>query len=163
MDAYTAIRTKRDTRAYQARPLSDAAVDRILQAGRMTGSSKNSQPWGFVTVRDQAQKETLAGCGQFATHVPSAPFVVAIVLTSEGGPFDAGRCAQNMMVAAWAEGITSCPVVMHDAECAARALGLPEGHRVAVVLPFGYPDESAPRRESRPRRPLADLVHSERW
>lgn len=163
MDAYTAIRTKRDTRAYAPRALSGASVDRILRAGRMTGSSKNSQPWGFVLVRDQSQKEALARCGQFAAHVPSAPLVVAIVLTPEGGPFDAGRCAQNMMVAAWAEGITSCPTSMHDADCAAQTLGLPEGHRVAVILPLGYPDESAPRLQSRRRRPLKDLLHSERW
>ncbi|HTE83630.1 MAG TPA: nitroreductase family protein [Dehalococcoidia bacterium] len=163
MDAYTAVRTKRDTRAYHTQALSDVSVARILQAGRMTGSSKNTQPWGFVVIRHQAQKEALSRCGDFATHLPSAPLLVAVVLTPEGGPFDAGRCAQNMMIAAWAEGITSCPTVMHDAECAARTLGLPEGHRVAVVLPFGYPDTSAPQRQPRPRRPLEELVHSERW
>ena len=43
------------------------------------------------------------------------------------------------VLAAWADGITSCPVSMHDRECASRVLGLPEGHRVAVVLAFGYP------------------------
>jgi nitroreductase len=67
-----------------------------------------------------------------------------------------------MMLAAWAEGITSCPTSMHRPEDAARVLGLPPEHRVAIALPFGYPAESE-RRRSNPRLPLADYVYSERW
>jgi nitroreductase len=67
-----------------------------------------------------------------------------------------------MMLAAWAEGITSCPVTMHDAPCARRVLGLPETHRVAIVLAFGYPTAEEGRRSS-PRLPLDELVHQERW
>lgn len=60
---------------------------------------------------------------------------------------------------------------MHDWDCATRVLGLPEGHRVAIVLAFGYPasgrrppvwaEESLHR--GVPRIPLAELVHFERW
>jgi nitroreductase len=163
MEAYTAIRTKRDTRAYASRPIAEEVLERILQAGRMAGSSKNSQPCRLVVLRENAHKQELAACGQFATHVPSAPVVVAVVLTPDGGAFDAGRTAQNMMIAAWAEGITSCPTSMHDADCAARVLGLPPEHRVAIVLPFAYPDTSATARPGRQRIPLGDLVHWERW
>ena len=137
MDAYTSIRTKRDSRSYKEDAIPEDALDRILQAGRMAGSAKNTQPWGFVALRDAQAKRELAACGKFAEHVPSAPLVVAVVLTPGGGDFDAGRAAQNMMLAAWAEGITSCPVAMHDRECAARALGLPDEHRVAMVIAFG--------------------------
>ena len=163
MDAYTAIRSKRDTRAYASKPIPEASLRRIVQAGRMSGSSKNSQPCRLVVLRNQSRREEIAACGQFATHVPAAPLVIAIVLTPGGGPFDAGRCAQNMMIAAWAEGITSCPTSMHDADCAARVLGLPEEHRVAILLPFGYPDEGATAPVSRQRIPVDDLVHWEKW
>lgn len=163
MDTYTAIRSKRDTRAYDSRPIPDQALQRILQAGRMSGSSKNTQPCRFVVLRDEAHKRELAGCGDYARHVPDAPVVVAIVMTPGGGPFDAGRCAQNMMLAAWAEGITSCPTSMHNADCAARILGLPPDHRVAIVLPFAYPREAAPQQPGRPRLPLDEYVHWERW
>ena len=129
----------------------------------MAGSSKNTQPWRFVVLRDDARKAELAACGQFAQHVPGAPLVIAVVLTPGGGGFDAGRAAQNMMLAAWAEGITSCPVAMHDRECAARVLGLPEGHRVAIVLAFGYPASEASLHRGVRRSPLAELVHYERW
>jgi nitroreductase len=163
MDAYTCIRTKRDSRQYTDQDISDDVLGRILQAGRMAGSSKNTQPWAFVVLRDPARKAELAGCGNFAEHVPAAPLVVAIVLTPGGGPFDAGRAAQNMMLAAWAEGVTSCPVAMHDQECAAGVLGLPEEHRAAIVISFGYPVSQESLHRGATRTPLTDLVHQERW
>jgi len=163
METYTAIRTKRDTRAYAPQPIPEDVLERILRAGRMAGSSKNSQPCRLVVLRDLERKHELAACGQFAAHVPAAPVVVAVVLTPDGGAFDAGRTAQNMMIAAWAEGITSCPTSMHDADCASRVLGLPADHRVAIVLPFAYPEASAPARQGRARLPLEELVHWERW
>ncbi len=163
MDTHTCIRTKRDSRAYAEKPISEESLQRILQSGRMAGSSKNTQPWRFLVLRDDARKSELAACGQFAQHVPSAPAVVAVVLLPSGGEFDAGRAAQNMMLAAWADGITSCPVAMHDRECAARALGLPDGHRVAIILAFGYPASEESLHRGIPRTPLAELVRYERW
>ncbi|MHB8575309.1 MAG: nitroreductase family protein [Dehalococcoidia bacterium] len=163
MDAYSAIRTKKDTRAYSGRPVPEALMHRILQAGRMAGSSKNTQPCRLVLIRERAQIEAIAGCGDFAKHVPSAAFVVAVVLLPDGGAFDAGRCAQNMMIAAWAEGVTSCPTSMHNRECAREVLGLPEGHDVQILLPFAYPEDGGKERRSQPRLPMEEFVHDERW
>ena len=163
MDAYTCIRTKRDSRSYEDKPISEESLQGILQAGRMAGSSKNTQPWRFVVLRDAARRSELAVCGQFAQHVPAAPVAIAVVLSPGGGDLDAGRAAQNMMLAAWADGITSCPVSMHDRECASHVLGLPEGHRVAIVLAFGYPESEESRHRGIPRTALSELVHYERW
>ena len=163
MDAYTCIRSKRDTRVYQDRPIPEQSLRLILQAGRMAGSAKNLQPCRFVVLQDTPKKNELATCGQFAQHTPSAPVVVAIVLPQSGREFDAGRCAQNMMLAAWAEGITSCPITMHDNDCALRVLGVPQGYRVSIVLAFGYPPPSAPRPKGTPRIPLEELVHWGGW
>lgn len=162
LDAYRAITTKRDTRAFEPRPVPEQALRRILQAGRMAGSSKNSQPCRLVVLQDAARREELAACGDFAKHMPLAPLCIAVVLTPGGGPFDAGRAAQNMMIAGWAEGIGSCPTTMHNAACAEATLGLPPDHRVAIVLAMGYP-AAEPRRRSHQRVPLEELVHWERW
>ena len=162
MDAYTCIISKRDTRAYAEKPIPPEALGRILQAGRMAGSSKNTQLWRFVLLEERARKEELTACGQFAAHILSAPVVVAIVMPKESRDFDAGRSAQNMMLAAWAEGITSCPVAMHDQECAQRVLNVPEGHRVSIVIAFAYPP-AAPRAPGVPRVPLDELVHHGSW
>lgn len=159
---YQVVASKRDTRAYTEQPIPEETARRILQAGRMAGSSKNVQPVRFVVIRERAQKEALAACGDWAAHLPSAPLVVALILLPDGGPFDAGRAAQNMMITAWAEGIASCPTSIHRPEDGARVLALPPGYRIAITLPFGYPAET-PARRSQPRLPLSEYLHEERW
>ena len=52
MDAYLAIASKRDVKTYADRPLADDSIARILDAGRLSGSAKNRQPWQFVVVED---------------------------------------------------------------------------------------------------------------
>jgi nitroreductase len=174
MTPYEAIVSNRDTRAFEARAIPDEVLRRILQAGRMAGSAKALEPVRFVVVREQAQKEALAACGEFTPHLPTAAAVVAIVLEPEmgvvgapltlfRGPFDSGRAAQNMMVAAWAEGVASCPASMHRGEAAAAVLGLPEGYVVANTIAFGYPSGADAVRPARPRKPLEEYVHWERW
>ena len=162
MDAYTCIIGKRDTRTYADKPIPPDALRRILQAGRMAGSAKNAQLSRFVLLEEREKKQELAACGQFAAHTPWAPVVVAIVMPEHGRDFDAGRCAQNMMLAAHADGIASCPVSMHDQDCAKRVLGLPEGYKVPIVIAFGYPS-ATPRAPGAPRTPLNELVHRGGW
>ncbi len=163
MEAYKNILSKRDSRSYSSQEISDEVLQRILQAARMAGSSKNTQPWGFIVIRVDEQKASIATCGDFANHVPNAPLVIAVVLTPGGSGFDAGRAAQNMMLAAWDEGITSCPVALHHRECAVEALGLPEDHTPAMLLAFGYPESEESRHRGVTRNAMDDIVHQERW
>ena len=163
MDAYKAIITKRDTRAYTEQPIPDDALERIVQAGRMAGSSKNTQPTRLVVLRDPQRKKEMAACGNYAEHLPAAAVGVAICLPETGSDFDAGRSAQNMMLAAWSMGIASCPCSMHDRECATKTLGLPQGWRVCVVLALGYPDPKVSRHLGKKRVDLSELAHEERW
>ncbi len=163
MDVYKTIISKRDTRQFSDKPISDESLRRILQAGRMAGSAKNLQPCRFVVVRSVEQKEALSKCGQFAQHMPNAQVAIAIVIPSDGRDFDAGRAAQNMMLAAWAEGIASCPVTLHDADCARQVLRLPDGYRVAIALLFAYPPPTGIETLRAPRLPIEELVHEETW
>lgn len=174
MTPYEAILAKRDTREFTDQPIPDDVLRRILQAGRMAGSAKALEPVAFVVVRDQAQKEALAACGDYTPHLPIAAVVVALVLEPEmgvvgapltifRGPFDAGRAAQNMMLTAWAEGIASCPASMHRGDDAVKVLGLPEGYVVANTIAFGYPAAPSPERPQRPRKPLDEYLHWDRW
>ena len=163
MDTYSAITSKRDTRAYLDRPISEQALRRILNAGRMAGSSKNSQPCRFVVMRDRANIERLAAAGDFTAAMKTAPLVIAILLEEGWRPFDVGRAAQNMMLAAWNEGITSCPVgIQHVAEGRA-AVGAPDNFEVHMVICFGYPEPSTPLGRGNARLPLDDIVYQEHW
>ncbi len=163
MDAYKCIASKRDTRAYLDKPIEEEKLSRILHAGRMAGSSKNTQPTRLVVLTAPERKKEMAACGRFAQHLPSAAVGIAICLPETGSDFDAGRAAQNMMLAAWSLGIASCPCSMHDQECATQTLGLPEGYRVVVVLALGYPDPAVSMHLGKKRVELEELVHEDRW
>lgn len=163
MDAYEAIVTKRDTRSYAGEPVADDVLLRLLQAGRMAGSSKNSQPVRFVVVRDPERIRALATSGDFAAWIPVAPVVIALVVPNDARDFDAGRSAQNVMVAAHAAGLATCPVGVHHQERARAALRLPATHRVAMLLTLGHPGPPEPPRPDGDRLPLEAYVADEVW
>ena len=142
------IASKRDQRAYADRDIPADLRDRIVDAGRIAGSAQNRQPLRFFVLESGDVVERLAQTVYVADNILGARFVVALVATGRPG-FDAGRAAQNMMLAAWNEGVTSCPNGMPDADATAEILGLGEGESVVNVLSFGYP--ANPRDpESRP-------------
>ena len=164
MDTYRAVVDKRDQRGFTDRPIPEDVLRRILQAGRMTGSSKNVEPNRFVVVRDRTRLEAFAATSSFARWMSRAAVAIVIVQTREH-PFDAGRCAQNMMVAAWNEGVGSCPAHLPEPKLASL-LGIPEGLFINRVIGFGYvsADHAAPPRAvARRRLPLTELVHWESW
>jgi nitroreductase len=129
VDVFTAIASKRDERRYATTPIPPEVQRRILDAGRLTGSAKNRQPWEFVVVGDPTE---LAKAVYAADNLLTAALVVAIVGRSG---LDAGRAAQNMMLAAWGEGVVSCPNGIADPAAAEAILG----GEPALVLSFGYP------------------------
>ncbi len=148
MDAYLAVVSKREVREYLARPLEPEVERQILDAGRVAGSAKNRQPWQFIVIRDDKAVEQVAESVYEAQNVRGAAFLVAI-LTTGGSGIDAGRAAQNMMLAAWALGVGSCPNGIADRVGLNRALRLGDEDKVATVLSFGYPAKPRdPKRRS---------------
>ncbi|MDR7420585.1 MAG: nitroreductase family protein [Armatimonadota bacterium] len=172
MDAYRCIVSKRDLRTYADRVIPRETLARILEAGRRSGSSRNRQPWQFIVVTDRDQLARLSRTGRFTTHLATAAVVVAVLVDATRDLFDAGRCAQNMMLAAWSFGVASCPTILqHDAEARA-VLGVPTGPVIATAIAFGYPHPAGrgPIERlalrvltGRGRKPLTDLVHWNRY
>ena len=139
MDVFLAVVSKREVRAYADRPLPEDAVRRLLQAGRLAGSSRNRQARRFVVLRDGALARAAEGVWS-PENVRGAALAVAIVIwNKEPTGFDAGRAAQNMMLAAWGDGIGSCPNGIANPEALAAVLGHADDEQVATVLSFGYP------------------------
>ncbi len=172
MDTYRCIITKRDLRSFTEETIPDEVLRKILNAGRMSGSSRNRQPWHFVVLRDRDRLQQFAAFGRFAQHVATAAVAIAVVIQEAPQAFDAGRCAQNMMLAAWNFGIASCPASLHHALEAKRFLGIPEGGMIAIVISLGYPHPRGRRAieraalrilAGRGRRPLASVVAWERY
>jgi nitroreductase len=122
----------------------------------------------FLVVDDPDQQARLAECGQFSQPLRDARFVVVPVRTPGGYEFDIGRVSQNMMLAAAARGVGSCPITLHDEACSAAVLGLPPDHQARYALCFGYPDTEAEAamRASRSmggRKPLDELIVRNRF
>jgi len=152
MSSYEFVKGLRVTRNYTAQPLSEQDVVRILEAGRWTGSSKNTQRWAFIPLRDEASRTAVAACGTFTVPLRNAAFAIALVRLPDGYEFDIGRAAQSMMLAAAALGIGSCPITLHDGERARKTLRLPDGHTCRYAIAFGYPDIESERAARAQRR-----------
>jgi nitroreductase len=172
MDVLDAIGRVRTVRAYTADPIDPAVLRRIVDAGRHAGSSKNLQRWAFVTVTDRSTLERLGAVGPYAGHVPGAAAAIALVapVIKPGDPlsvmWDLGRAAQNMVLAAWALGVGSCPVTVYEQALIHEILDLPDDRHCEYLLGLGHPaDPTDLTRSPRPggRVSLDDILHVERW
>jgi nitroreductase len=170
MNVWDAIQTKRAVRQFTPEALDEDALLRILNAGRRSQSSKNTQPWHFIVIRDRERLDKLAQTGDYLRHVTRAAAVIGIV-TPQVPPeesnwiaFDAGQAAAYMQLAAQEIGVGSVIGAVFRQDDARGLLGLPADLRMDVLLSFGYPTEEEQRPlQGQGRRPLAEMVHWEQW
>lgn len=167
---YDVVKAKRAVRTFKDEPLPDEVVERILNAGRLSGSAKNMQPWQFVAVRNRDTLSELSECGAYARHLAGAALGVALVTPDPfyrlTVPFDFGRATQNMMLTAWEAGVGSVMATIYQPDRARAVLGVPPEYVIPWCISFGYPDES----QARPsvvkkggRLGAADVIHYEKW
>lgn len=170
MKVSEAIRTKRAVREFQATALPGDVVNAILNAGRRSQSSKNSQTWQFVAIQDKSILKALSACGQWAGHIAGAALAVAILTPDPTEKFqimfDAGQAAAFMQLAAWELGVGSCPASIYEADKAREILGFPAEWHLRITLSFGYPLQeqvisAAPKKGG--RHEFDDVVHWDRW
>jgi len=171
METWDAIRARRNVRDYLDRPISDEDLDRILEAGWRSPSSRNEQPWAFVAVTDREQLRELSKVWRGAGHVATSAATVALIEPEAESPehaasirYDLGQATLSMMVAAADRGIGSCHSSVADQDLARTILGHPERHRCALLVSFGYPAGGPLRPIIHPdRRPMDEVVHRGRW
>ena len=159
------IRTKRAVRQFTGEPLSEEAIHSILNAGRRAQSSKNTQPWHYIAIRNRETLRQLSQCGAYAGHLAGAPFAVALISSTDGG-FDLGQAAAYMQLSAWELGIGSCIASMWEPEKAKAILGVPHDQHFDVAISFGNPlpgrEQSHPPKPNG-RKPFDEVVFWERW
>lgn len=153
-DTMLAIASVRAVRKYKQEPLPEAVLRRILQAGRATGSASNRQPWMFVVVRNRSTLDELAEHVWEPDNLSGCPLAIAIV-QEKRRPLDAGRAIQNLVLAAWVQGVGSCPNTFRDLEPARELLQIDEDARVPMILSMGYP-----KRPLKPRDNDVDTIMS---
>ena len=170
MNVSEAIRTKRAVRQFQDSALPEDVIHSILNAGRRSQSSKNSQAWQFIAIRDKEILRALSTCGEWAGHIAGAAMAVAILIPDPNEKFqhliDCGQAAAFMQLAAWELGVGSCPASIYEADKAREILGFPAEWHLRLALSFGYPLNeaviSAPPRKGG-RREFEDVVHWDKW
>jgi nitroreductase len=171
METWDAITARRNVRQFEDRPIADADVDRILEAGRRAPSSRNWQPWDFVLVTARSRLQELAKVWRGAGHVATSAATVALILPASTDPaerhraqYDLGQATMAMLIAAADLGIGSGHTAVADQDLARELLGFPGDRYAAYLLAFGYPADGPLRPLRRlNRRPFAEVVHRGAW
>jgi nitroreductase len=171
METWDVIRSRRNVRAYEPRPIPEEALARVLEAGRRSPSARNTQPWDFVVCTDRAQLQRLAGVWQGAGHVATSAATIAVVSPDEPPgrardllQYDLGQATLVMMLAAADLGIGSAHAAAADQALARELLGFPEDRALAWLVALGYPADRPLRPiEQLDRRSFDEVVHRGRW
>ena len=171
MEAWDAIRARRNVRSYLSDPVPDSDLNRIAEAGWRAPSASNRQHWDFIIVTDREQLEQLSTVWQGARHIAAAPAAIALVIpeppderTKLIDQYDLGQATLAMMLAATDLGIGTGHSSVGDQEKARAILGVPDDHIVSYLLGIGYPADRPLKPIEKPnRRPFDEVVHRGRW
>jgi nitroreductase len=160
---FEAVRTILAIRNYEQKQVPADVIIRIVEAGRLTASASNQQPWHFVVVRDRGNLRELGSLVRTGPYIVGAAFaiVVACDKDSRTAVSDASRAIQSMMLTAWGDGVGSNWTGFAGLDAVRQKVGLTENYQVIAVLPFGYPTHEVKGRKN--RKPLSEVASSERF
>ena len=166
------VRRVSQIRQYSSEPVPDDIVDQLLELARWTGSSKNTQPWRFIVVRDKDRLRKISALRPNINWAAAAPIGIAIVLdgTSElSEAYDEGRLTERLLTGAnllgYGGGVAWFGEATHQAE-AKRILGVPDERTARQIVLIGRPTSTKdprPTGSPRGRKPIAELVSYDRW
>lgn len=163
MEVFEAVRTMLAVRRFLDQPVPEDTVRKIVEAGRLTGSARNLQPWRFIVTESRDTLRKLGAAAKTGPYIAAAP--LAIVVAVEKTPFavaDASRAAQSMMLTAWSDGVGSNWVGFGGLEEVKTLLDIPPELDILAILPFGYPAGTIGRGKKK-RKPLGEAAYRERY
>lgn len=168
MDLLSLLRDRYSVRAFSDRPIEPETLDRVLSVAGISPTARNKQPQRLYVLESDEARAKIA---ELSPCTFGAPVVLMMCFDrSEAsdsklnpgydfGEMDASICLDQVMLAAWAEGLGSCWVGMFSQEEVRVAFDLPESYHVAALMPLGYPAEDAhPGPMHEKSRPLGELV-----
>lgn len=159
MEVFEAARTVLAVRQYRDDPIPEETTRRIVEAGRLTGSSQNGQPWHFVVVTDRDTLRRIGSAVPHGRYTADAPLAIAVAVERQNrfGLSDASRAIQTMVLTAWDEGVGSNWTGFTGMEEVRTILEIPREFDVIAVVPFGYPTRELGRGRKR-RKPLGEVA-----
>ena len=184
MEILEAIQGRRSVRRFAERPVEEEKLQAVLEAARQAPSWANLQCWRFVVVREAAARTRIselsyvesymAPKGYRANPAQTALAQAPVVLVACADPEQSGRlggqtyyltdvglAAQNLMLAAHAQGLGTVFVGVFDEPALRTLLGIPPHIRIVGLFPLGYPQVEI--KEGPSRKPLSEIVSYERW
>ena len=161
MDTFDAISTKLDIREFASKKVSGETKRKVLEAARLTQSSRNTQHWRFILVEERANLKKLAGDSTSGKWVEGADFAIIILIDPKvpGSTIDAGRVVQDMELAAWNFGVASGIFIGVDEPALRKDYAIPDGLKPAAILGFGYPQKKTVGKKD--RKQLGELAFAE--
>ena len=169
MDFQELIRRRYSVREYRPEPVSEEALARILEAGRLAPTAANRQPFRIVVLHAAGRQAALGRVYARAWFL-QAPVVICVCGVPEEAwvrqdgrshmDVDAAIVMDHLVLAATSEGLGTCWVGAFDPAAAREVLALPAGVEPIAFTPLGYPADQMPERK---RKTLAELVRRERW
>lgn len=156
MDVFEAVRTVLAVRAFQDKAVPVEVKNRILEAGRLTGSGSNQQPWHFILVEDRATLQQLGTAVRSGPYTAGANFAVVVVIEKSNMALsDGSRAVQSMILTAWSEGVGSNWVGFAPMPAVNQVLNIPENYDALAVIPFGYPVKETAQGKKKRKAPEA--------
>jgi nitroreductase len=170
MEVFEAIKIRRSIRAYQDRPVEEKKLQKILEAGRLSPSAVNRQPWSFIVISDPRMKEQMLEAYNRSWFVKAPIIIVACAFPEQAWrrsdeeefwKIDVAIAFQSLILAATAEGLGTCWVGAFDERKVKLALGIPEKVRVVAMTPLGYAaEQKGPVSE---RKPIVEIIRNDHW
>ena len=160
MTVYEAIDARRSVRKYRGTPIPRPVLQRIAESGAKAPSGMNEQNWKFVVVDDSTMKNAVAEVCPSGKFIAQAGACIAIFNKKDGcAPVeDSCAAAENIMLAAVAEGLGTCWVYSYDTEhgkVIESLLGCPESHELVVLMAVGVPDAET---QMPGKKPMGDVI-----
>ncbi|MFQ6132117.1 MAG: nitroreductase family protein [Armatimonadota bacterium] len=163
MDLFAAIEQRASVRSLEPTEVTEADLERILDAGRRAPSGRNIQPFDFIVIRDRRTLAKLASAQKCIGDVGLGIALVADPSQSQYWLEDVSAATENMLLAITALGYASVWIegtLLRAEDEHKRTLGVPENLRLIVLLPIGAAVGSA---QQAPKRPLDEMVYWERY
>jgi len=187
MNFYKLLLSRRSIRQFKPRPIQKEILKKLVNAARLAPSAANLQPLEFIVIDEAETRRKIFSCLRWAAyikpqgdpkpgHEPMA-YIFTLINTEikdKGYEYDAGAAIENMILAAWGQGIGSCWLLSIERKKIQEILKIPMSHRIDSVLALGYPDEEpvaeikedsvkywkdSTGRLHVPKRKLEDIIH----
>jgi nitroreductase len=164
MEVFDVVRTVLAVRQFRDQPVPEPVITEIVEAGHLTASASNKQPWHFIVVQNKDTLQQLAALAKTGPYISQAPLAIVVGI-DQGNPLavsDASRAIQDMILTAWSHGVGSNWVGFRGLQAVNPVLGIPDEVEVLAILPFGYPIQKIGSGVKK-RKPLGEIVHREKW